>query len=131
LPDEMIPTLLTTLKEVRPGVVHDGQWIFPRLMLQVWTETLRNEDLADLMHTGYARVRAAWVEVVEGYKAADLISGDADADAMARVMIALAQGFAAQMAVFGEMPPELLRDGLRAMMSMRDRARGPERSQLG
>jgi AcrR family transcriptional regulator len=120
LPDEMIPRLLATLKEVRPGVVHNGEWIFPRLMLQVWTETLRNEDLAAVVHTGYARARAAWAKVVEGYKAADLIAADADPDAMARVMIAIAQGFAAQMAVFGEMPPEIMRDGLRAMVSMRD-----------
>ncbi|MFE7900664.1 TetR/AcrR family transcriptional regulator [Streptomyces sp. NPDC057424] len=120
LPDEMIPRLLETLKEARPGVVQDGQWIFPRLMLQVWTETLRNEDLAELVHTGYARVRVAWVNVVEGYKAAGLISEEADAEAMARVMIALAQGIAAQMALFGEMPSEILRDGLRAMTSMRD-----------
>jgi hypothetical protein len=57
---------------------------------------------------------------VEGYKAAGLISEDADADAMARTMIALAQGFAAQMAEFGELPPEVLRNGVRALMSMRD-----------
>lgn len=120
LPDEMIPGLVATLKEVRPGVVHNGEWIFPRLMLQVWTETLRNEDLAAMVHAGYARVRAAWVEVVEGYKDAGIVAADADPDAMARVMIALAQGFAAQMAVFGEMPPEVLRDGLRAIVSMRD-----------
>ncbi|GAP48355.1 TetR/AcrR family transcriptional regulator [Streptomyces azureus] len=131
LPDEMIPGLLATLKEARPGVVHNGEWIFPRLMLQVWTETLRNEDLAAIVHAGYARVRAAWVKVVEGYKDADLIAADADPDAMARVMIALAQGFAAQMAVFGEMPPEIMRDGLRAMVSMRDPAQRPEGSQLG
>lgn len=132
LPDEMIPRLLATLKEVRPGVVQDGQWIFPRLMLQVWTETLRNEVLAELTHTGYARVRSAWVTVVEGYKSAGLISEDADAEAMARVMIAIAQGFAAQMALFGEMPSEVLRDGLRAMMSMRaPRTPGAEGSQLG
>jgi AcrR family transcriptional regulator len=120
LPDEMLPGLVATLKDIRPGVVHNGEWIFPRLMLQVWTETLRNEDLAAIVHTGYARVRTAWVKVVEGYKEADLVAADADPDAMARVMIALAQGFVAQTALFGEMSPEILRDGLRAIVSMRD-----------
>ncbi|MEU6911635.1 TetR/AcrR family transcriptional regulator [Streptomyces olindensis] len=120
LPDEMIPRLLATLKEVRPGVVQDGEWIFPRLMLQAWTETLRNDDLAAVIHSGYDRVRAGWAKVVEGYRAADLIPEDVDADAMARVMIALAQGFAAQMAVFGELPSQTLRDGVRALMRMRD-----------
>jgi AcrR family transcriptional regulator len=120
LPDEMIPRLLTRLKELKPGVVHEGEWIFPRLIVQVWAETLRDEALAAAFHVGYDRVRAAWAKVVDGYKAADLIPEDVDADAMARVMIALAQGFAAQMAVFGEMPSAIFKDGLRALMSMRD-----------
>ncbi|MFC5633484.1 TetR/AcrR family transcriptional regulator [Streptomyces bullii] len=120
LPDEMIPRVLARLKEVRPGVVDHGEWIFPRLMLQVWAETLRNETLAATFGTGYDKVRAAWARVVEGYKTADLIAGNVDADAMARTMIAIAQGFAAQMAVFGELPPEVLRNGVRALMSVRD-----------
>ncbi|WP_461077287.1 TetR/AcrR family transcriptional regulator [Streptomyces deserti] len=120
LPDVLIPRTLARLKEARPGVVHDGEWIFPRLMIQVWTEAPRSDVLSATIHAGYGRVRAAWARVVERYKAAGLIAEDADADAMARAMIALAQGFAAQMAVFGEMPPEILRDGVRALMSVRD-----------
>ncbi|MFG2948129.1 hypothetical protein [Streptomyces adustus] len=44
----------------------------------------------------------------------------ADADAMARMIIALAQGLAARTVLVEEMPSEILRDGLRASMSMRD-----------
>jgi AcrR family transcriptional regulator len=120
LPDELIPRTLTRMKELRPGVVDGEEWIFPRLMIQVWTEAPRNEVLSATFRTGYDKVRAAWARVVEGYKAAGLISGDADADAMARTMIALAQGFAAQMALFGELPPEILRNGVRALMSVRE-----------
>ncbi|GAA3292321.1 hypothetical protein GCM10020295_11350 [Streptomyces cinereospinus] len=43
---------------------------------------------------------------------------DADADAMARVMIAVVQGMATQMALFGTGSEDLLRTGLRALMSV-------------
>ncbi|MFC7260786.1 TetR/AcrR family transcriptional regulator [Streptomyces lutosisoli] len=118
LPDVLIPRVLEQLKAVRPGVLDGGEWVFPRLMIQVWTETLRNHELAVAMSTGYDKVRAAWAKVVERYKDAGLMPEDADADAMARTMIALAQGFAAQLALFGTVPTKTLQDGLRALMSM-------------
>ncbi|MEU6551735.1 helix-turn-helix domain-containing protein [Streptomyces sp. NPDC046915] len=120
LPDVLIPRALRQLREVRPGLLEGGEWVFPRLMVQVWTEILRNRELADLVHVGYDRVRVAWTRLVESYKSADLIAADADADAMARVLIALAQGYAAQLAVIGNLPPGTLEEGLRALMSMRD-----------
>ncbi|WP_329390819.1 TetR/AcrR family transcriptional regulator [Streptomyces sp. NBC_01716] len=90
----------------------------PRLLVQVWTETLRNESLAALLRTGYDTVRAAWVKVVEAYQAAGLMRDDVPAEHVARTMIATAQGFAAQQALFGEVPVEVLRNGLRGLMSM-------------
>jgi len=119
LPDVLIPRVLAQLREVRPGELDGGEWVFPRLMIQVWTESLRNDALSSLMSTGYDKVRVAWAKIVEGYKVAGLMPEEADADAMARTLIALATGFAAQMAVFGVVPTEVLRDGLGALMSMR------------
>ncbi|MGW0627380.1 hypothetical protein [Streptomyces sp. NPDC002758] len=89
-------------------------------MVQVWTEILRNAELEASARAGYDSVRAAWARVVESYKSVGLIAPEANADALARVMIALAQGYAAQPAVIGELPKETLDDGLRALMSMRD-----------
>ncbi|WP_369244939.1 TetR/AcrR family transcriptional regulator [Streptomyces sp. R41] len=125
LPDVLIPRVMTQIQEVKPGKLDNGDWVFPRLMIQVWTETLRNDELSVLITAGYDKVRAAWAKLVESYKAAGLMPEEADADAMARTMIALAQGFAAQMAVFGAASPEILRDGLRALMSMRESAARP------
>ncbi|MFD3922440.1 TetR/AcrR family transcriptional regulator [Streptomyces sp. NPDC058595] len=90
----------------------------PRLLIQVWGETLRNESLAELLRTGYDTVRAAWVEVVEAYQAAGLMRDDIPAEHVARTVIATVQGFAAQQALFGEAPVEILQDGLRGLMSM-------------
>lgn len=81
-------------------------------------ETLRNESLAKLLRTGYDAVRAAWVEVVEAYQAAGLMRDDIPAEHVARTVIATVQGFAAQQALFGEAPVEILQDGLRGLMSM-------------
>ncbi|MFJ3234203.1 TetR/AcrR family transcriptional regulator [Streptomyces sp. NPDC086787] len=119
LPDVLLPRALRQLREARPVLLASGEWLFSRLLVQVWTEVLRNPELAEVLRAGYERVRGAWAMVVEGYKSAGLIPADADADALARVMIALAQGYTVHLAVFEELPPETLEKGLRALMSMR------------
>jgi AcrR family transcriptional regulator len=122
-PDVLIPRTLAHMKlahmkEERPAVLDSGEWMIPRLMVQVWTETLRNAELAAVLEPGFGKVRAAWAKLVEGYKDAGLMPAHADADAMARVVIGLTQGFATQMALFGGVSEQVLRDGLRALMSM-------------
>ncbi|WP_189184394.1 TetR family transcriptional regulator C-terminal domain-containing protein [Streptomyces albiflavescens] len=87
-------------------------------MIQVWTEALRNDELSALTTAGYDKARAAWAKLVENYKAAGLMPEDARADAMARTVIALAQGSAARTAVFGASSAVVLRDALRALMGM-------------
>ena len=39
-------------------------------------------------------------------------------DARGRAMIALVQGFATQMALLGDIPPQVLADGTRALMNV-------------
>ncbi|WP_406325810.1 TetR/AcrR family transcriptional regulator [Streptomyces niveus] len=95
-----------------------GGELIPRLIVQVWAETLRNESLAEVMRGGYAKVYDSWVEVVEAYQAAGLMRDDVPAAHVARMMIATAQGFVAQQALFGHAPVEALQNGLRGLMSM-------------
>ncbi|MGC3002091.1 TetR/AcrR family transcriptional regulator [Streptomyces sp. G35A] len=120
-PDVLVPRTLTRMRELRPATL-DGEWMFPRLMIQVWTETTRNPELAAVLGEGYRSVRVAWGKIVESYKDAGLMPAGADADAMARTMIALVQGFATQMALFGGVTEQVLGDGLRALMSVRSAA---------
>lgn len=91
---------------------------FPGLIVQVWAETLRNEALAAVLSSGFVQVREAWVNIVRVYQDAGTMDPDVPADDVARVMIATAQGFAAQQALFGEVPVDVLRSGLRGLMSM-------------
>ena len=105
----------------RDGLRVDGRAVFPALVLQVWAEPLRDERLAALLRQGYTDMRGAWVRLVVGYRAAGLMPDDVPADHVARTMIAVAQGFIAQRALFGEAPSEVVRDGLRALMTMERR----------
>lgn len=61
-------------------------------MIQVWTETLRDGELSQVLRTGFVTVREAWVKVVEGYQEAGVMRADIPADHVARTMIATAQG---------------------------------------
>ncbi|MFE2046118.1 TetR/AcrR family transcriptional regulator [Streptomyces sp. NPDC059477] len=117
-PDVLIPRIVTRMQKLRPETL-DGEWIFPRLMLQVWTETLRDDRLAATLGDGVARIRGAWAMIGESYKAAGMLPEDADTQAMARIILALVQGIAAQFAMFGEVSEEALGAGMRALMSVR------------
>ncbi|MEU7701135.1 TetR/AcrR family transcriptional regulator [Streptomyces sp. NPDC039028] len=95
----------------------DGQ-AFARLIIQVWTETLRNEQLAKTLADGYHGMRVAWTDLVAVYRESGALSADVPADHMARTLIAVVQGFIAQQALFGDVSVEVLEDGLRGLMSM-------------
>ncbi|MGA5127952.1 TetR/AcrR family transcriptional regulator [Streptomyces pseudogriseolus] len=118
-PEVLVPRALAQMRELRPATLETGEWLFPRLMIQVWTESTRSPALTAVLAEGYAMIREAWGGMARSYQDAGLLPEDADVDAMARAMIALVQGFAAQMALFGDIPPQALADGTRALMSTR------------
>lgn len=130
-PDDLLTLVLGRTLAARENLTVDGGPAFPRLVVQVWAETLRNKELAVVLHDGYAGVRAAWARIVEGYQDAGMMRADVYPDHVARTMIAVAVGFLAQQALFGSAPVEVLRDGLRALMSMSDERTATDGSQLG
>ncbi|MFJ8074056.1 TetR/AcrR family transcriptional regulator [Streptomyces sp. NPDC096176] len=117
-PDVLLGRVLRRmLVEEVPG---GDRQAFARLIVQVWTETLRNEELAAVLGDGYSGMRQAWAELVEAYRVNGQMEADVEADHVARTLIATAQGFIVQQALFGDVRVEVLEDGLRALMSMRD-----------
>ncbi|MFJ3190534.1 TetR/AcrR family transcriptional regulator [Streptomyces halstedii] len=88
------------------------------LIVQVWAESMRNEPLARTLGDGYTGMRTGWAELVKAYRAAGVLRADVAADDVARTMIATAQGFIAQEALFGGVEPEALENGLRGLMSI-------------
>ncbi|MBQ0853998.1 TetR/AcrR family transcriptional regulator [Streptomyces sp. NPDC057621] len=124
MPDVLVGRVMTQVLGMggetgKYGLTWEGETSFPRLMVQVWTETLRDGELSALLREGFGAVRDAWVKVVEGYQEAGVMRADIPAEHVARTLIAAAQGFAAQQALFGTAPAEVLQDGLRALMSVR------------
>lgn len=117
-PDALIPAVLGRVLKTREFLHVDGEPAFPRLVLQVWTETGRNEELAAVLSEGYQAVRAAWATVVGAYQESGMMPADVPADDVARTMIATVQGFIVQQSLFGAVPVEVLSGGLRALMSM-------------
>ncbi|MEU3053639.1 TetR/AcrR family transcriptional regulator [Streptomyces griseus] len=104
---------------VLAGRVHGlERRIFAALVVQLWSETLRDERLAALLDEGYATMRVAWAKLVDAYRSAGILESDVPADHVARTMIATAQGFIVQEALFGDVRPEVLENGLRGLMSM-------------
>lgn len=88
------------------------------LIVQVWSETLRSERPAATLGEAYGGLRLARAELVEVYREAGMPAVDVPADHVARTLIATAQGFIAQLAMFGDTAPEVLENGLRGLMSM-------------
>ncbi|MEU6531361.1 TetR/AcrR family transcriptional regulator [Streptomyces sp. NPDC046928] len=124
-PDELVAHVLGRTLAERASLVVDGRPAFPRLVVQVWTETLRNEELAAILREGYGSVRGAWARIVESYQDAGMMRTDVDPDHVARTMIACVLGFIAQQSLFGPAPVDVLRQGLRALMSMRSEDEPP------
>ncbi|MFD3973715.1 TetR/AcrR family transcriptional regulator [Streptomyces cyaneofuscatus] len=111
--------LSRVLGRVLAGEVHGlERRTFAALAVQLWSETLRDGRLAVQLDEGYATMRAAWTKLVEAYRDAGLLGDDVAADHVARTMIAAAQGFIVQEALFGDVHPEVLENGLRGLMSM-------------
>ncbi|MFD0313500.1 TetR/AcrR family transcriptional regulator [Streptomyces flavalbus] len=117
-PGDLASDVLDRTLAAREVLAVDGQPGFPRLIVQVWTETVRNEELAAVLREGYQAVLAAWIKVVGGYQDSGMIRTDLPAEDVARTMIATVQGFIVQQSLFGPVPTEVLRNGLRALMSM-------------
>ncbi|MDN3027751.1 TetR/AcrR family transcriptional regulator [Streptomyces sp. S.PB5] len=121
-PDLLVASVLSRVLATKESLTVDGRPAFPGLVVQVWAETIRNEELAAVLHEGYGAVREAWTRIVRAHQDAGTIRSDVPPEYVARTMMAAAMGFLAQQALFGPAPTEILRDGLRALMSAPDEA---------
>jgi len=117
-PDVLVASVLSRTLAARESLTVDGRPAFPRLVVQVWTETLRNSELSAVLQEGYGAVREAWGDIVRAYQDAGIMRSDVPPDHVARTMVATVLGFIAQQSLLGPAPVEVLSDGLRALMSM-------------
>jgi AcrR family transcriptional regulator len=117
-PDVLVGEVLGRTLAMKAPLTVDGEPAFPRLIVQVWAETIRNPELAAALREGYSAVGASWARVVEAYQDTGMMRADLPAEHVARTMIATVQGFVAQQPLLGPAPVEVLQNGLRALMSM-------------
>ncbi|MEV4945740.1 helix-turn-helix domain-containing protein [Streptomyces sp. NPDC053755] len=115
-PDVLLGSVLRLFLDKR--IEGADRQAYARLILQVWSETLRDEHLYATLSEGYRAMREVWSTLVDAYRANGLMAADVPADRVARTLIATAQGFIAQQALFGDVEVEVLEDGLRGLMSM-------------
>ncbi|MGW1228379.1 TetR/AcrR family transcriptional regulator [Streptomyces sp. NPDC001478] len=119
-PDVLIGRVVRTLfgegaEEERAGLERRA---FAGLIVQVWSEVLRSERLALTLREGFDGLRESWADLVAVYRANGMLDTDVPDEHIARTLIATAQGFIAQLAMFGEATPEVLENGLRGLMSV-------------
>ncbi|WP_020140458.1 TetR/AcrR family transcriptional regulator [Streptomyces sp. 351MFTsu5.1] len=119
-PDRLVASVLGRVLADKESLTVDGRPAFPGLVVQVWAETIRNEELSAVLREGYGAVRTAWTRIVGEYQDAGMMRADVPPEQVARTMMAAAMGFFAQQALFGPASADDLAAGLRALMSMRD-----------
>ncbi|MTE22436.1 TetR family transcriptional regulator [Streptomyces sp. TRM43335] len=116
--DEVLSGVLSRVLEEqahRAGTESTGA--FAKLILQVWGESLRNEPLAITLRQGYEDMHVVWSELVRTYQRAGRLPADVTTDHVVRTLMALAQGFIVQQALFGDASSEILRNGLHTLMT--------------
>ncbi|TRV78338.1 TetR/AcrR family transcriptional regulator [Streptomyces sp. 130] len=124
--DTPVPTPDILIGRVARGLFMDGREAqrgleapaYAGLIVQVWSEALRSERLAEALTEAFRGLRSAWTELVGLYREAGVLRADVPDEQVARTLIATAQGFIAQLAIFGDTGPEALENGLRGLMSM-------------
>lgn len=89
-----------------------------RLILQVWSETLRNAELAAVLDRGFAEMTDAWRRLVRTYQRTGRMRDDVPAEQVAHTLLGLIQGHLAQQALLTGVTPEVFENGVRALLSM-------------
>ncbi|ONK13728.1 TetR/AcrR family transcriptional regulator [Streptomyces sp. MP131-18] len=92
----------------------------PPLVVQVWAETFRSEELADVLRGAIGTLLGTWTTIVEAYQRSGLMRQDVPAEHVVRALLACAQGFLVQRALLGPLDFDVLRDGLLGLMSFQD-----------
>ncbi|SDK19866.1 TetR/AcrR family transcriptional regulator [Streptomyces indicus] len=115
LPDEL---LAFVLRRCFAGTGFETEQEFGRLVLQVWGEATRNEELRPKIWEAVSAMRAGWTRVVKEYQRQGILPDDAEPEFVARTLMGCAMGFIAQQALFGDLRIEQLQEGLAAVMRM-------------
>jgi AcrR family transcriptional regulator len=108
-----LPELLASLPTAPIAALHDPD--LARLVVQVWSEAMRDDALADVVRVGLHRLGELLSAELTDRRDRGELPADADPAACARVILATLQGFILQRAAFRMDEPDLFASGLRMM----------------
>ncbi|MEV6274900.1 TetR/AcrR family transcriptional regulator [Nocardia sp. NPDC051832] len=87
-----------------------------RLAPQVWALAVVDEETAVFVREAVHTMRGRWEEYAERMRAQGWLPADADTPAVAAALISLLPGFILQHLIVGDLTPEMLARGVRALM---------------
>ena len=112
-PDEAVERVATKVVEI--GESHLGTFV---LAPHAWALAMQDAGFKEYVQGAMAPVRALWTTYAENLRDSGRIPQDADPDAVGRTLLALLPGFIIQRGILGDVAPETLGEGLRALMSV-------------
>jgi AcrR family transcriptional regulator len=101
------------LDSFEPRVGPDG---IGRLALQVWSESLRNPRLSEVVHDVYRSVRGQFIVLAEGARRAGELPPDADPVAVGTVLFSMMLGYLVQRVVTGTPDRDTFLVGARTLL---------------
>jgi hypothetical protein len=93
------------------GELRDGRLARLRpVILQVWAEAVRDEELAELALSTTGQLLATITGLVERLTAEGRLPPGTDAVAAGRLVMAMLQGYVIQFALYGDVSPQQVRE---------------------
>ncbi len=111
--DAPLSELLASLPTAPISALHDPD--LARLIIQVWAEAMRDDELSVVVRAGLDRLTALLEAELTLRRERGELPADADPAACARVVLAALQGFLLQRAAFRADEPELFAAGFSVM----------------
>lgn len=85
-----------------PFVQAKGSADVTRIAVNGWTEALRNAELHDLVHDGYATFRSQISSLLRTWRDEGVVRPSLDPDATAPILLSIVLGYVVQRALFGD-----------------------------
>lgn len=90
-----------------------------RIALNVWSEALRDPDIADIATATFRRLRGRFVELAERWRATGHLDADVATDHVGQVLESALVGFLVQRLLTGDVSPQGHRAGIVALITFR------------
>jgi AcrR family transcriptional regulator len=108
--DEIVTSLCATvMSRLGPG----GRL---RIIFDAWAEAMHNPAVGDVIRDVMIGTREWWTQIAEKLRDAGRLPADADPEAVALVLFSIVQGAAVQYLLVGDIDPEQVGRGVRALI---------------